>query len=83
MLQGLTKGRCIRQVVFVELLDLSEAVKVGFHLLKVDSNVVFIWGLRSLFCQVDIEGFLALTAIIIDDLRLEGLCDDPEQFVHL
>ena len=56
---------------------------MGLHLLKVGSNVVFIWGLRGLFSQVTIEALLALSAVIIDDLRLEGLCDDPEQFVHL
>ena len=56
---------------------------MGLHLLKVGSNVVFIWSLRGLFSQVAIEALLALSAVIIDDLRLEGLCDDSVKFVHL
>ena len=56
---------------------------MGLHLLKVGGKFVFIWGLRGLFSQVVIKSLLALPAVIIDDLRLEGLCYDPEQFVHL
>ena len=56
---------------------------MGLHLLKVGSNVVFIWGLRGLFSQVAIEALLALPTVIIDDLRLEGLSNDSVKFVHL
>ena len=56
---------------------------MGLHLLKVGSDVVFIRCLRCLFSQVAIKGILALPAVIIDDLCLEGLCNDPEKFVHL
>ena len=83
LLQGFTKAGGIRQVVFVELLDLGKAVKVSLHLLKVGSDAVFIWGLRGLFSQVAIKGILALPAVIIDNLCLEGLCNYPEKFVHL
>ena len=40
LLQGFTKTGSICQVVFVKFLDLSEAVKVGLHLLQIGGKVV-------------------------------------------
>ena len=54
-----------------------------FHLLQVGSKVVLIGSLRGLLSQEAIKSVLALPAIIIDDLRLERLSDNPEKFVHL